>query len=334
MERTSRLGRASVFLACAVLAVGVWGEGGAKAATITVGSPLVGSFSTAVAFKEQGTVANTSLADSSANVTSPVSGVVVLWRMTGFSSSGPYSLRILRPAGGGEYTGAGTSSPETRVGTGTETFVTHLPIQAGDLIGLDVANASSGFPFAKNAGSSISIWRPPLADGLTALPESGLAYEIGFDAVVRPAPQVVGVAPASGPVSGGTSVTILGHDFAEVTAVSFGSVPAASFTVDSEDSITAISPPRTSPGAVDVTVAAAGGNSPHVAADRFTYRAVCAVPKLKRLTLKRAQKRLRRAGCRLGKVSGDRRRSARVVKQRPKPGTKLPAGGRVSVKLR
>ncbi|MGE5281736.1 MAG: IPT/TIG domain-containing protein [Chloroflexota bacterium] len=330
----NRRGRASASLVCAILAAGVWGAGGAGATTITVGSPLVGSFNVAVAFTEQGTVANTTLADPSANVTSPVDGMVVRWRMTGFSTAGPYKLRILRPAGEGRYTGAGTSSPETRLGTGTETFTTRLPIQAGDLIGLDGAGASSSFPVASNAGSSFSIWRPPLQDGWTAAPQPGSAHELGFDAAVQPAPQVILISPASGPVSGGTSVTISGHDFTEVTAVSFGSTPAASFVVNSEDSITAVSPPSAARGAVDVTVAAAGGSSPHVAADRFTYLAICTVPKLKRTTLKRARKRLRRAHCRLGKVSGTRRRSARVTKQRPKPGAKLPAGGKVSVKLR
>jgi hypothetical protein len=326
---------AAVSLVCALAASCIWGAGGAGAATVTVGSPLAGSFGIAILFKEQGTVANTSLADPNANVTSPVSGVVVRWRMTGYSSTGPYRLRILRPVGDGKYTGAGTSSAETRLGTGTEAFATHLSIQAGDLIGLDGADAEDSFPIASNAGSSFSVWRPPLEDGLSAAPVPGSAHELGFDAIVQPAPQVILISPASGPVSGGTSVTIAGHDFTEVTGVSFGSTPAASFTVDSEGQITAVSPPSAAPGAVHVTVAAGGGSSPGVAADRFTYLAApCTVPKLRRMTLKRARKRLRRAHCRLGRVSGKRRRSAKVVKQRPKPGTDLPAGGRVSVRLR
>lgn len=337
MRSTSRRGRAGLLLVCALGIVGAGKTGGAEAATVTVGSPLAGPFNIAVTFKEQSTLANTSLADPNANVASPVSGMVVRWRMTGFSSPGPFKLRILHPVSGGQYMGAGTSSAQTRSSSGTEVFATHLPIQAGDLIGLDGSSASDSFPVSSNPGSSFSIWQPPLEDGLSAAPIPGLAYELGVDAVVQPAPQVVLISPASGPVSGGTSVKISGHDFTEVTAVRFGSAPAASFTVDSEDLITAVSPPSATPGTVDITIAAAGGSSPNAAADQFTYLAApssCNVPKLKHATLKLARKRLRRAGCKLGKVSGSKRRSARVVKQRPKPGKQLPGGGKVSVKLR
>ncbi|CEJ05971.1 Immunoglobulin E-set, partial [Acididesulfobacillus acetoxydans] len=57
-----------------------------------------------------------------------------------------------------------------------------------------------------------------------------------------PVPVVTGVSPISGPVSGGTAVTVTGHGFIGATGVSFGSVAAASFTVNSDTSITAISP--------------------------------------------------------------------------------------------
>ncbi|HXN39904.1 MAG TPA: IPT/TIG domain-containing protein, partial [Solirubrobacteraceae bacterium] len=67
-----------------------------------------------------------------------------------------------------------------------------------------------------------------------------------------PSSLVTGVAPNGGPSSGGTSVTITGSDFNEATAVKFGSSDAASFTVESDAEIEAVSPPGT--GAVDVTV--------------------------------------------------------------------------------
>lgn len=56
-------------------------------------------------------------------------------------------------------------------------------------------------------------------------------------------PVITEIAPERGPASGGTAVTIVGQDLGETSAVTFGSVPAESFTVNSDESITAISPP-------------------------------------------------------------------------------------------
>lgn len=84
------------------------------------------------------------------------------------------------------------------------------------------------------------------------------------------APLVTGVEPAGGPAAGGTAVTITGSGFARATLVRFGSVPAASFTVVSDEKITAVSPPGA--GTVDVTVTAARGTSPVGRSDRYTYR--------------------------------------------------------------
>src|SRR5262249_37514943 len=65
-------------------------------------------------------------------------------------------------------------------------------------------------------------------------------------------PTVTNVNPNTGPTSGGTSVTITGANFSEVTAVRFGSNAAGSFRVDSATQITATSPAGV--GTVDVTV--------------------------------------------------------------------------------
>jgi hypothetical protein len=84
------------------------------------------------------------------------------------------------------------------------------------------------------------------------------------------APAVTGVTPGSGPTAGGTVVTITGGNFTGATAVAFGGVAAATFTVNSASQITATAPAHAA-GTVDVTVRTAAGTSAQVAADQFTY---------------------------------------------------------------
>jgi len=81
-------------------------------------------------------------------------------------------------------------------------------------------------------------------------------------------PTVTGIGPSTGPGSGGTSVTISGTALGEATSVAFGSA-AASFTVNSPTSITAIAP--SDAGVVDVRVTTPEGTTPARAVDRFTY---------------------------------------------------------------
>ena len=84
-------------------------------------------------------------------------------------------------------------------------------------------------------------------------------------------PSITSVSPASGPVPGGTSVTITGTGFTGASAVKFGAIAAASYTFNSETQITASTPASTGPGTVDVTVTTAVGTSAISAADHFTY---------------------------------------------------------------
>ncbi|HVU26032.1 MAG TPA: cadherin-like beta sandwich domain-containing protein [Opitutus sp.] len=83
-------------------------------------------------------------------------------------------------------------------------------------------------------------------------------------------PVVSSVSPASGPLAGGTTVTITGSGFTGATAVTFGATDASDFTVDSDTQITVTAPAGTL-GAVDVTVTTAGGTSATSAADKYTY---------------------------------------------------------------
>jgi IPT/TIG domain len=89
---------------------------------------------------------------------------------------------------------------------------------------------------------------------------------------VLAAPAVTGVSPTSGATPGGTTVTLIGTSFTGATSVNFGAIAVTSFTVVSDTSITATSPPGTA-GTVDITVTTPGGTSVTSAADQFTYAA-------------------------------------------------------------
>ena len=69
-------------------------------------------------------------------------------------------------------------------------------------------------------------------------------------------------------------MTISGDGFTAATNVYFGSIPAASYTINSDTSITAVAPADpsgTSPDSLDVTVVSAGGASFTSAGDQFTF---------------------------------------------------------------
>jgi hypothetical protein len=78
-------------------------------------------------------------------------------------------------------------------------------------------------------------------------------------------PSVSSVSPGAG----NTPVLITGMNLAGATSVQFGSVPAASFTVNSATSIGAVSPAGTP--TVDVTVTTPDGTSAIAPNDQFTY---------------------------------------------------------------
>lgn len=83
-------------------------------------------------------------------------------------------------------------------------------------------------------------------------------------------PTVILLNPTAGPTTGGTTVTITGTSFTGATQVSFGSVKATSFTVNSDSQIIAVDPAEP-PGTVEVTVENAVGISGATPADLFTY---------------------------------------------------------------
>jgi IPT/TIG domain len=121
--------------------------------------------------------------------------------------------------------------------------------------------------------SELLEWSPALADNGVA---RGAVYpanyyrEILVNADVVLAPVLSSLSPASGSTSGGNAVKIGGLYLDGATAVTFGSTPASSFSVDSSSQITAIAPASTA-SAVDVRVTGPGGSSEVGPADRYAF---------------------------------------------------------------
>ena len=86
--------------------------------------------------------------------------------------------------------------------------------------------------------------------------------------LLRPITQ--SVAPRTGPVAGGTTVTLNGARFLGAASVSFGGVSARQFTVVSDGKIVAVSPAHAA-GRVDVVVATLDASANRTV-DHFTYR--------------------------------------------------------------
>jgi hypothetical protein len=274
----------------------------ASAHLVVVGSPHKGEFKGQECTSPTGTWANDTLGGPGANASSPVDGTVVSWSMFGNYTAGkPFELRILHPAGGGAYTGAGTSAQETPSGVFLFPAIwrTDLPIKKGDLVGINVNNDCVGVEGV--TGSHYLNWFPALGEGSTLVaPYPGKDVEIGVQALVQPVPTATSISPPTSALAGGGVVTIHGTDFEEASAVSFGGVPAADFSVESAAQITAVVPPATKPGPVPVSVTTIAGTA--TAPQMLDYQA-CLVPSLKGRTLAAAKKAVTAAGCALGKVT-------------------------------
>jgi hypothetical protein len=108
-------------------------------------------------------------------------------------------------------------------------------------------------------------------DGNTALVGGNIDNaKVGAAWVFVNPPAITKISPKTGPVAGGTTVTITGTNLTGATAVTFGSTAATSFKVNSATSITAVSPAE-APGTVDVRVTTPGGTSAVSTADRFKF---------------------------------------------------------------
>src|SRR5690606_4395440 len=253
---------------------------GGTSVTLT-GTDLTGA--TAVTFG--GTPAASFTVDSATQITA----------VTPAHAAGAVDVAVTTPGGSATLAGAFTFE----VPASSDATLASLAVSTGTLdpafapattsYALDLPNTTGSItvtPTASDAGATIVLNGTPLASGTASAPialavgnttitlvftaEDGTTTQSYTILVTRAAaaPTLTAVAPATGPVAGGTSVTLTGTDLTDATAVTFGGTPAASFTVDSATQITAVTPAHAA-GAVDVAVTTPGGSA--TLAGAFTF---------------------------------------------------------------
>jgi len=201
-------------------------------------------------------------------------GVITSWSTRAAGGAGQFlTLKVLRPAGGSSYAVVGTDGPRALAPSAVDTFPVNLAVQAGDVIGtyngsaLESAKVTCRFPTSNEADIPAFGFAPPA--GPVEIAGVNLKWRVNLSATVLLAPTVASLGTTAGPLAGGTSVTISGSEFEQVSAVRFGAVPAQSYTVDSAGQITAVSPPGQA-GSVPVTVTTIAGTA--ASGGQFSYR--------------------------------------------------------------
>jgi hypothetical protein len=146
--------------------------------------------------------------------------------------------------------------------------------QQPKLTGPQIRKGWFGNSVALRADGTTALIGAPNDEGEPGAVKAGAVW-VFADLSILPVPSAI--TPDAGPEGGGTSVTITGSRLAGASAVRFGSAPAASFTVNPDGSITAVSPPNPNEktpegreGRVHVIVTTPEGESP-AGGPTFTY---------------------------------------------------------------
>ena len=162
-------------------------------------------------------------------------------------------------------------------GGGTAVTITGTNLSGASAVSFGGTPASS---FTVDSATQITATAPARGAGIADVRVTTLggqsANTAADDYTYVAAPAVSGLAPSSGPTTGGTAVVITGTSFTGVSSVTFGGVNASAYVVNSATQITATAPAGVA-GVVDVQVTATGGQSANTAADDFTFVAAPAV---------------------------------------------------------
>jgi hypothetical protein len=198
----------------------------------------------------------------------------------GTSSTGSANQFTYADAAAPEVTGlsvSGATIPSGVMAGGTTVTLSG----SGFTAATEVLFGDEAASFTVNSDSQITVTAPAHIAGTVEVIVStpygtSTASPFARYSYMAATPSITSLSASSGTTDGGTEVTITGSNFTGATRVSFGGVPA-SFTLNSDTSITAISPVNAS-GTVDVTVSSANGTSATGSQDHFTYSAASGLP--------------------------------------------------------
>ncbi len=180
-------------LALAALALPLLGIPAAAQATVTIGSSLqrAATASTGACAGGACTLAISALdADRQAQdgISSPVNGTITAWSIRAGASTGPAALRVVHPLTGGLFTSGGATVQMTPTANATSTFPAQLPIQQGDLIGVDCCGGSGATFFTASTPQTTRLtFEPgPLAPGPGTAPAGSDNFEALISADIEP----------------------------------------------------------------------------------------------------------------------------------------------------
>lgn len=195
---------------------------------------------------------------------------VVLYAPYGASTTGTGAFTYTTPPPGATPAPTVTSISPNSGSTNGGTAVT--------ITGANFVTGSSSVTIGGNPATGVTVVNPTTITAITPAHAAGATDVIvitpngggvgtGLYTYVVPTPTVTSISPSSGPVVGGTFVTITGSNFVTGgTTVTFGGNAAVGMTVVNSTTITASTPAHAA-GAVSVVVTTAGGSN----STTFTY---------------------------------------------------------------
>jgi IPT/TIG domain len=204
----------------------------AHATTVTIGNPNLAAANSEIMCSPcgAGSTSAQGFISETAPYFAPAAGVITHWRVRG---AGTLKLHVLESGGEGGWIGKGTSAAATN--TNGESNAANLPIGAGDLIGVDFPSEplSGAIRYQELATAEILDIHPALSDNGPELEATRLEGALALNAEVVLTPVMSSLSPAAGSTTGGNAVTIGGRFLDGATSVTFGSMPASGFSVDS-----------------------------------------------------------------------------------------------------
>ncbi len=248
----------------AVTSLGTSSGSTAGGTTITVNGSGFTSAST-VMFGAEPAASFTVVSDSVITAVSPAQAAgtvdVKVYSYSGVSASGSGDHFTYSAASAPSVTGLATTGGSTA--GGTLVTITGSYLTGASAVAFGTVSVSN---FTVVSDSTITVYAPSQASGtvhVTVTTPSGTSSTSSADEFTysaASAPSISGLATSTGPTTGGTAFTILGSYFTGVTAVTVDGVNVPSFSLNSDNSISAIMP-NLAANTYDVRVTTPSGTS-------------------------------------------------------------------------